>query len=383
IHVLNNPPVANAGPDNNVQTGVAVGLDGSKSFDPDGDLITYAWSIDWSLTAKPAASILTNNAISGRTTPKPRFTPDVDGSYTFQLIVNDGQDNSAPAFVTLTASTPNVPPNANAGPDQTAIQGALVLLDGRASHDPDNGPQPLTFRWTFVSVPTGSTLTNSNILTADRAQASFVPDVPGVYVLNLHVSDGQDSADATMKVTVARDVPPNARAGDDQTVHLGDTVHLDGSDSDDQDNGPQPLTFQWRFVSVAAGSHLTNANLHDAQTAQPSFTPDVVGHYVLELVVFDSWARAFDNVTVTVLLPLRCTQAVASPSQLWPPNHQLVAVNIVGVTAPADDPVALAILGVTPDEDVLAKGSGNTCPDAFIQGASVQVAAVRAGLQTG
>lgn len=132
----------------------------------------------------------------------------MNGSYIFQLVVNDGQDASAPAFVTLTASTPNVPPNANAGPDQTAIADALVLLDGRASHDSDNGPQPLTFRWTFVSVPTGSALTDSNILTADRAQASFVPDVPGVYVLNLHVADGQDSADATMQVTVARVCPP-------------------------------------------------------------------------------------------------------------------------------------------------------------------------------
>src|SRR5262249_11699577 len=121
----------------------------------------------------------------------------------------------------------------------------------------------------------------------------------------------------------------------------------------------------------------------DTQTAKPSFTPDVVGHYVLELAVFDGFARAFDNVTVTVLLPLHCSEAAASPSRLWPPDHKLVTVNIIGVTASQGDPVTIAILGVTQDEDVLAKGSGNTCPDAFIQGETVQVRAERAGLQTG
>lgn len=187
IHVHNNPPVAHAGPDRNVQTATVATLDGSQSFDPDGDLITYDWRIEWSLTAKPATSTLTDTDIVGRTTPKPTFTPDVDGAYVFRLVVNDGQDDSPPAFVMLTASTPNVLPNANAGADQTAIEGALVLLDGRASHDPDNVPQPLTFRWAFVSVPAGSALQDSDIFTADRVQASFVPDAPGVYGLNLHV----------------------------------------------------------------------------------------------------------------------------------------------------------------------------------------------------
>ena len=39
--------------------------------------------------------------------------------------------------VTITAATPNVPPNADAGPDQSAIIGPIVDLDGQVSADPN------------------------------------------------------------------------------------------------------------------------------------------------------------------------------------------------------------------------------------------------------
>jgi hypothetical protein len=51
----NRAPVANAGADQNVPTGTTVTLDGSDSADPDGSLITYAWSLE----DKPAGSAAT------------------------------------------------------------------------------------------------------------------------------------------------------------------------------------------------------------------------------------------------------------------------------------------------------------------------------------
>ena len=49
---------------------------------------------------------------------------------------------------------PNLAPVADAGPDQTVIEGTSVTLDGTASTDPDNSPQPLTYQWTQLSGPT-------------------------------------------------------------------------------------------------------------------------------------------------------------------------------------------------------------------------------------
>ena len=102
---------------------------------------------------------------------------------------------------------PNVPPNAAAGPDQNAVVLTLVTLNGSGS-DPDNGPNPLIFQWTFVSTPAGSTLTNSGVADATTATASFIPDVPGDYELRLDVSDGVDTAFDQVAVTVQTAPPP-------------------------------------------------------------------------------------------------------------------------------------------------------------------------------
>lgn len=300
LTVGNRPPVADAGRVQHAATGTTVTLHGQQSFDPDGDLLTYAWSVEWSTTATPATSHLTDAQLLGRTTPSPTFVPDVDGSYVAQLTVNDAEVDSAPALVTVIATTPNVPPNADAGRDRSALVGVLVPLDGRASTDTDRGPQPLTFAWSVATVPPGSALQDADLRTPAQAQASFVPDVPGVYGLTLLVSDGQAQATDTVLVTAARDVPPNARAGADQTVELGQEVQLDGSASDDPDQVPQPLTHAWRLVSLPPGSALTNAALRQAQTASARFTPDVPGSYVLELAVSDGLETALDRVLITV-----------------------------------------------------------------------------------
>jgi hypothetical protein len=49
------------------------------------------------------------------------------------------------------------------------------------------------------------------------------------------------------------------------------------------------------------GSQLNNDDITGADTVSPSFTPDVSGTYVLELMVYDGLDSAFDNVAVTVI----------------------------------------------------------------------------------
>jgi len=61
-----------------------------------------------------------------------------------------------------------------------------------------------------------------------------------------------------------------------------------------------------------------------------------------------------------------CTGATASPSTLWPPNHQMVPISITGVTDPDGNPVTITATSITQDEAVRETGigSGNTAPDA-------------------
>ncbi|HEY7124779.1 MAG TPA: PIG-L family deacetylase, partial [Ktedonobacterales bacterium] len=91
----NQPPVADAGTNLTVVPGATVQLDGSGSSDPNGDALTYQWS----QIAGPTVTLSSTSAA------QPTFTaPASPTTLTFQLIVNDGQQNSTPASVIITVS---------------------------------------------------------------------------------------------------------------------------------------------------------------------------------------------------------------------------------------------------------------------------------------
>jgi hypothetical protein len=78
-----------------------------------------------------------------------------------------------------------------------------------------------------------------------------------------------------------------------------------------------------------------------------------------------------------------CTTAQASPRALWTPKGQFVPVTIQGITDPDNDPLIITLIGVKQDEPVQGPGSGDTSPDAIIQGGSVAVRAERDGSGNG
>jgi hypothetical protein len=88
---------------------------------------------------------------------------------------------------------------------------------------------------------------------------------------------------------------PVANAGPDQVVALGDTVTLNGSGSSDYDG--DALSYSWTLLSTPAGSAAT---LSDPTAVNPSFTVDVAGSYVVQLVVNDGTEDSNpDSVTIS------------------------------------------------------------------------------------
>lgn len=278
-------PVANAGLDQNVVVGATVTLNGSASSDANGDSITYAWSV----VSKPSGS---SASLTNATTVNPTFVADAAGSYVLRLVVNDGSLTSTASTITVTASTANIAPVANAGVSQSVVTGSTVTLDGTASNDA-NGDS-ITYNWSMVSKPSSS---SASLSSSTASKPTFVADKAGSYVVALTVSDGMlNSNSSTVTVTVSNaNLAPVANAGTALNVYVGTPVTLNGTASYDP-NG-DTIAYGWAMVSRPTGSAAT---LSGSGTSRPTFTPDVAGSYVINLVVGDgSLVSQISSVTVT------------------------------------------------------------------------------------
>ena len=265
-------PIAKAGPDQIVtdidDNGIEnITLDGSGSSDPDGTLVFYEW--------KQGSNVLGTSEI---------INADFQlGSHTVTLSVtdDDGQTDTDDVLIIVNS---NLPPIANAGPDQTvndvdANGVESVILDGSASTDIDG--KIVSYEWKEGSTILGA----SDIITSDFQV--------GEHNVVLTVIDDNGAVDSdTVLLTVNPNQPPTALAGDDKTVDDSDgngseSVTLDGSGSFDPDG--TIASYEWKIADIVLG---TNAIL----------TTDFnIGVHTVALTVTDNTGQTnTDTVLVTV-----------------------------------------------------------------------------------
>ncbi|MCB9664826.1 MAG: hypothetical protein H6732_11995 [Alphaproteobacteria bacterium] len=97
----NQRPVANAGSDRAVAVGVLGEVDGSQSYDPEGEKLLYTWSLVGSPAGSFAQPQVAPNPYSAH---KAFLRPDKAGTYALQLVVSDGVRESEPDLVKILAS---------------------------------------------------------------------------------------------------------------------------------------------------------------------------------------------------------------------------------------------------------------------------------------
>ncbi len=209
INPINDAPVAN-------DQAVTLNEDETTSItltasDADGDTLTYQ------IVSNPSHGTLTGSAPDIIYTPAANY----NGSDSFTFKVNDGTVNSGDATVTITVNAVNDPPVADAGPDQAALQGNVVTLNGSGSSDIDGNN--LTYNWTFVSVPTGSTATLSD---SSIVNPNFTADLIGTYEVQLIVNDGTlNSAPDNIAINIVA-LPTVEILADPPTILTGESSTL-------------------------------------------------------------------------------------------------------------------------------------------------------------
>lgn len=201
VPAANVAPIANAGDGQWVVKGDNVQLNGSTSYDPNNDALTYSWR-------QTGGGI--SVALSGADAATPAFrAPSVKQAtlFTFELTVSDGKFESTDAVdIVVTQWRPqsvaNQPPTANAGPDQTVARTRRVTLDGSASSDPDG--DDMLFIWEQIAG------TPVELLGAEMPVARFTaPNVMRNEILTfkLTISDGVGTAVDTVQIQVTTERP--------------------------------------------------------------------------------------------------------------------------------------------------------------------------------
>lgn len=161
---VNEPPFANAGTDRYVYEGESVSLDGTRSFDPEGEPLSYLWTCDFP------------DLLDHVDAPTGIFHApgvDQDTEFVVTLTVSDGLDedqDTVSVIVLNAADSQSARLVADAGPDQTVTSGDLVVLDASASRGDQFGT--LGFSWVQREGP--------SVVLADSSRVSTHFEAPDV-----------------------------------------------------------------------------------------------------------------------------------------------------------------------------------------------------------
>lgn len=292
----NTTPVAIAGPDQLVPVGSEAVLDGTGSYDPDDEEIEYHWRFH----EKPDDSVLTDTSVAedghvsggpfsinnDRNAVRSSFTPDVEGVYTFGLVVSDASGTlSESDFVVIRVASALDLPVADAGPNQSTFEGTEVCLDGSNSHDP--AQRELVYRWDVVTVPDLSLIEVSDLVIAETS-ACFTPDAPGSFAISLVVENGIVESDPDFAFVAVGSTNQGPTAIAEVTrAYSCDFVEVTGINSTDPEG--DPLNYDWEMLRVPNGSVVEtgDAAFEDNEIESPRFYADVSGTYTVQLVVND------------------------------------------------------------------------------------------------
>lgn len=286
----------------------------ATAIDPDNDTgcsagqTITAW--DWRFVSVPAGS---RAALNDSRMESPSFAPDFSGTYVLELVVTDSTGlssvpDAASRVVVEASSCGGHAPVAQIFLPASANVGQVASLSATVTDADDaclGAPQDQHYHWSLRRSPPGSV---AQLASATSTTPSFIPDVPGEYLVRLVVTDetGLSSApvEAPLTAGTCGATPPSASIDPPGAVVVGQPTVFTASVNDPDNAAPcnagqTVAEWKWSLVALPAGSQ---AVLSSTSAQSPSLVPDVMGSYTVQVQVKDSaghWsAPATRNVTV-------------------------------------------------------------------------------------
>jgi len=383
----NQPPVADAGPDQTLECashiGTSVTLDGSASSDPDLNTLTYTWREGSTIIAGP-----TTSAISVVTLGL--------GVHTIELTVDDGNgaDDTDEVIITIVDTAPPV-----------------ITL---------NGANPLTVEChSGAYVDPGATVTD----VCDPAPSLVISgvvdvNIPGSYIVTFSVSDASgNGASTTRTVNVVDTTPPviTLNGNNPMTVecHIGSYAEPGATVGEVCDSAPTLVitgsvnanalgayTIIYTATDASSNSSSTTRTVNVVDTTPPTITLNGANPMTLEChgsVYSESGATASDacdpvptlaisgtvdvNVVGAYTVTYTATDASGNSASttrtvdvvdttppvitllpeitLWPPFHQYQTINLAQCVASVSDGCA----GSIPVNDVVITSVSSDEPE--------------------
>ena len=305
-------PFANAGDHRSILSGLTIILDGSKSYSPQGDIISYLWE-----EIKDVNNEQVFEHISNKMRDQVKSDELEPGSLSvyrfFQLTVTNDSGETDTDIVIITVESPNAPPVANAGSDQLVLSGSTVVIDSNTSTDKDGSI--VSWTWSRIGGTGDSTIIDNSV--KDKNRLTFTADTleigsPSVtHEFSLEVVDDEGAKSSNIdKVIITVQSPnilPVAHAGFDQIVDDETEVTLNGTRSKDRGFESGIVSYNWVRTGGTGSSSVT---LDDPTSKTPKFTTEALTAgiapvtHIFTLTITDTRnATSTDTVTVTVISP--------------------------------------------------------------------------------
>jgi biopolymer transport protein ExbD len=288
VRTGNLPPVANAGPNQTLSSAQTVTLNGSASYDPDGDPITFQWTQELGPTvalSAPTNKITTFSAAAGQT-------------YSFMLTVTDSLGARGTARVRIDVGS-----------------GSATILSFVANPTTINVGQSSTLSWQVTNADTVS-ITSLGSVALTGAQA-VSPAVTTTYILTATKGSVSTTAAATVTVNGTSALPVIASfVANPTTITAG-----------------QSSTLSWATQNATSVSitSLGSVALNGSQGVTPSTTTT----YSLTAVNAAGSVTAQATVTVTGSGGTTIANFTANPSTIDPGGKSVLTCNATGANSVA------------------------------------------------